>query len=56
MMQPHVGGRMETKERRGHSHALHGDEWSEECMRYNVKRREKHRDGVAVIQKFNLIR
>ena len=33
----------------GHSHALHGDEWSEECMWHNVKRKEKHRDSVAVI-------
>ena len=32
-----------------HSHALHGDEWSEECMWHNVKRKEKHRDSVAVI-------
>ena len=32
-----------------HSHALHGDERSEECMRHDVKRREKHRDSVAVI-------
>ena len=33
----------------GHSHALHGDEWGEECMRHNVKRKGKHRDSVAVI-------
>ena len=32
-----------------HSHALHGDERGEECMRHNVKRKEKHRDSVAVI-------
>ena len=32
-----------------HSHALHGDEGSEECMRHDVKRKEKHRDSVAVI-------
>ena len=32
-----------------HSHALHGDEWNEECMRHDVKRKEKHRDSVAVI-------
>ena len=46
--QPHGGGRMEAKKRR-HSHALHGDEGGEECMRHNVKRKEKHRDSVAVI-------
>ena len=45
--QPHGGGRMEGEV--GHNPALHGDEGSEECMRHNVKRREKHRDGVAVI-------
>ena len=32
-----------------HSHALHGDECNEECMRHNVKGKEKHRDSVAVI-------
>ena len=32
-----------------HSHALHGDEKNEECMMHDVKRREKHRDSVAVI-------
>ena len=45
---PHGGGRMEEKERR-YSHALHGDEWNEECMRHNVKRKGKHRNSVAVI-------
>ena len=45
---PHGGGRMEAKKGR-HSHALHGDERGEECMRHNVKRKEKHRDSVAVI-------
>ena len=39
---------MEEKKGR-HSHALHGDEYSEECMRHNVKRKEKHEDSVAVI-------
>ena len=38
-------GRKEVR----HSHALHGDEEGEECMRHNVKRKEKHRDSVAVI-------
>ena len=38
---------MEEKE--VHSHALHGDERSGECMRHNVKGKEKHRDSVAVI-------
>ena len=33
----------------GHSHALHGDEEGEECMRHNVKGKGKHRDSVAVI-------
>ena len=33
----------------GHSHALHGDERDEECMRHDVKRKEKHRDSMAVI-------
>ena len=33
----------------GHSHALHGDEGNEECMWHDVKRKEKHRDSVAVI-------
>ena len=37
------------KKKRGHSHALHGDEKGEECMRHNVKRKEKHRDSVVVI-------
>ena len=37
------------KKKRRHSHALHGDEKGEECMRHNVKRKEKHRDSVAVI-------
>ena len=46
--QPHGGGRMEEKGRR-HSHALHGDERNEECMRHDVKGKEKHRDSVAVI-------
>ena len=32
-----------------YSHALHGDEWNEGCMRHDVKRKEKHRDSVAVI-------
>ena len=32
-----------------HSHALHGDEESEECMRHDVKRKEKHKGSVAVI-------
>ena len=32
-----------------HSHALHGDERGEECMRHNVKRKEKHRGSVAVM-------
>ena len=32
-----------------YSHALHGDEKGEECMQHNVKRKEKHRDSVAVI-------
>ena len=31
--QPHGGGRMEEKKRR-HRHALHRDEWNEECMRH----------------------
>ena len=44
----HGGGRMEEKEGR-YSHALHGDEKNEECMRHNVKRKEKHRNSVAVI-------
>ena len=48
MRRPHGSGRMEEK-KRGHSHALHGDERGEECMRHNVKRKEKHRDSVAVI-------
>ena len=48
MRQLHGGGRMEEKERR-HSHALHGSEEGEECMRHNVKRKGEHRDGVAVI-------
>ena len=26
------------EERKRHSHALHGDEWNEECMRHDVKR------------------
>ena len=38
-------GRKEVK----HSHALHRNEWSEECMRHDVKRKEKHKDSVAVI-------
>ena len=38
-------GRMEVR----HSHALHRDEWGEECMRHDVKRKGKHRDSVAVI-------
>ena len=38
-------GRREVR----HSHALHGDEEGEECMRHDVKRKEKHRDSVAVI-------
>ena len=38
-------GRREVK----HSHALHGDERNEECMRHDVKRKEKHRNSVAVI-------
>ena len=38
-------GRKEVK----HSHALHGDEEGEECMRHDVKRKEKHRDSMAVI-------
>ena len=42
--QPHGGGRMEEKERR-HSHALHGDERNEECMRRDVK--EKRNIGTA---------
>ena len=33
----------------GDSHALHGNEWNEECMQHDVKRKEKHRDSVAVI-------
>ena len=32
-----------------HSRALHGDERGEECMRHNVKRKEKHKDSMAVI-------
>ena len=48
MRQLHGGGRMETKKRR-YSHALHGDECNEECMRHILKRKEKHRDSVAVI-------
>ena len=32
-----------------HSHALHRDERSEECVRHDVKRKEKHRNSVAVI-------
>ena len=48
MRQLHGGGRMEEKKGR-HSHALHGDEYSEECMQHNVKRKEKHEDSVAVI-------
>ena len=24
-----------------HSHALHGDEWGEECMRHNVKKKRE---------------
>ena len=39
-----------------HSHALHGDEEGEECMRHNVKRKEKHRDSVAVISYSDKIR
>ena len=46
MRQLHGGGRMEEK---GIAMHLHGDEQSEECMRHNVKREEKHRDSVAVI-------
>ena len=38
-------GRKEVK----HSHALHEDEEGEECMRHDVKRKEKHRDSMAVI-------
>ena len=38
-------GRKEVK----HSHALHGDEWGEEFMWHGVKKKEKHRDSVAVI-------
>ena len=38
-------GRKEVR----HSHALHGDEGGGECMQHNVKRKEKHRDSVAVI-------
>ena len=38
-----------------HSHALHGNEGSEERMRHNVKREEKHRDSVAVISYFDKI-
>ena len=37
------------REEVGHSHALHGDEESKECMRHNVKRKEKHGDSMAVI-------
>ena len=48
MRQPHGGGRMEGKKRR-HSHALHGNEEGEECMRHDVKRKEKHGSSVAVI-------
>ena len=46
---------MEEKERR-HSHALHGDERSEECMQHDVKRKEKHRDSVAVMSYLDKIR
>ena len=46
MRQPHGSGGMEEVE---HSHALHGNEWSEECLQHDVKRKEKHRDSVAVI-------
>ena len=38
-------GRKEVR----HSHALHGDEGGEECMRHDVKRKGKHRDSMAVI-------
>ena len=37
------------REEVGYSHALHRDEEGEECMRHNVKKKEKHRDSVAVI-------
>ena len=37
------------REERRHSHAPHGDEESEEYMRHNVTRKEKHRDSMAVI-------
>ena len=55
MRQLHGGGRMEGKKRR-HSHALHGDEEGEECMRHNVKEKEKHRDSVAVISQSDRIK
>ena len=38
-----------------HSHALHGDEWGEECMRHDMKRKEKHRDSMVVICSFDKI-
>ena len=39
-----------------HSPALHGDEGGEECMRHDVKRREKYRDSVAVISQSDKIK
>ena len=39
----------EWKRSNRHSHALHGDEDGEECMRHNVKRKKKHRGSVVVI-------
>ena len=45
-------GRKEVR----HSHALHGDEEGEECMQHNVKRKEKHRDSVAVVGKSDKIK
>ena len=46
----------EWKRRKKHSHVLHGDEGGEECMRHNVKRKEKHRDSVAVISQSDKIK
>ena len=34
----------------GHSHALHGDELGEECMRHDVKRKAKHRSALHEVK------
>ena len=48
MMQPHGSGRMEGRKQDIAMHCI-GMKEVEECMRHDVKRKEKHRDSMAVI-------